>query len=367
MSLRRLFSPTLIVALVLALYLGVVLQRAQGDPLAFARLGAGFRAGQPIDPHNEGYDGQFTYWIAVDPNPATAAEHLDVPAYRYQRILLPLLARLLAFGQAAWIPWTLVLVNVLSQLLGTYGVESWLDTHRMSRWYALTYGLWAGLLMAVRLDLGEPLCYALIVGAALAYHFQRFWLCAVCLGLALFAKETAVLFCGAFLLAEFFKQPRSFKALLILTTPILPFILFQGFLWNAFGTIGLTSGGYLATPFEVIPFMGLWRIAGVSLPAFALFVAMFGPLIVFPAVWGIVTAVRRLIWRDTSLAVFALALNAGFLPFTPFSTFREPLGLIRLATGLVLAVLWYGAQTRSQRVLNYALLWIAALAFLVKE
>ena len=44
-----------------------------------------------------GYDGQFNYAIAADPLHASPA--LDVPAYRYQRILYPLLVRALALGQ----------------------------------------------------------------------------------------------------------------------------------------------------------------------------------------------------------------------------------------------------------------------------
>jgi hypothetical protein len=62
-----------------------------------------------------------------------------------------------------------------------------------------------------------------------------------------------------------------------------------------------------------------------------------------------------------------LASNAAFIALTPFSTFREPLGLIRLATGLVLATVLYAAQTDSRRVLNYSLLWLAALALAVRE
>jgi len=367
------FGPAFIVGLVLAVYLGIILVRAGGNPLTLARIGDGFRDGQPLG-QNEGYDGQFSYFIALDPRPAVVREHLDVPAYRYQRILYPLLARLLVLGQPKLIPWSLVAVNFVAHLVGTYLVEQWLIMYSVSRWYALTYGLWTGLLMAVRLDLNEPVCYALIAGALLAHQRNRHWLSAICLGLALLAKETALLYWIALVMSLVLIKKSSSSSfhpssfiLHPLSLALLPFIAFQLFLYRTFGSSGLTSGGYLATPFELIPYMGLWRVGLVSLPALALLGAIFVPMVVLPSAWGIIAALRRLWRRDFSVAVCALAVNAGFIPFTPSSTFREPLGLIRFACGLVLATILYGAYTKSSRVLNYSLLWLAGLVFLLKE
>ncbi|NIS82113.1 MAG: hypothetical protein GTO14_18325, partial [Anaerolineales bacterium] len=68
---------------------GYVLWRlvaAEWNPVALAELGTRF---SEVDPGGtEGYDGQFVYYMAVDPDPRSVQEHLDVPAYRYQRILL---------------------------------------------------------------------------------------------------------------------------------------------------------------------------------------------------------------------------------------------------------------------------------------
>lgn len=355
---KRFISPTLVVALFLLGYLGLALVRGEGDPLVFVRLGDGFRDGKPVG--EEGYDGQFAYFIALDPRPTAAAEHLDVPAYRYQRLLYPMLARALALGQSSAIPWTLVLVNVTAQVVGTMFVEQLLVLYGVSRWYALTYGLWAGLILAVRLDLNEPLCYALVAAGLLAHQRGRTRLTAFCIGLALFAKETALLFWAALLASEALRRRRW----LIWLLAFIPFGLFQLFLLHWFGALGLASGGYLATPFEVVPLMGLWRIGAVSMPALALFLVIFGPLIVFPSLAGLALAARRLWARDFSQPVLALAVNAGLILFTPSSTIREPLGLIRLAVGLVLSILLFGAYARSKRILNYSLFWLAALAFL---
>ncbi|MEP7355599.1 MAG: hypothetical protein ABI847_00005, partial [Anaerolineales bacterium] len=146
-----------------------------------------------------------------------------------------------------------------------------------------------------------------------------------------------------------------------------PFALFQWLLLRWFGAPGLASGGMDATGFEWVPFMGLWRVAEVSRPAFALLALILVPLVVLPAVWALGSAARRFWNREWSPAIVALAANALLMAVTPFSTFREPLGIIRLASGLVLAVSLYASEVRSRRGLLLALLWFSSLALLVHE
>ncbi len=356
-------SPTLVVAVLLLGYLGLTLARNGGDPLAFVRLGEGFVNGEPVG--EPGYDGQFAYWMAMDPRPMFAARHLDVPAYRYQRVLYPLLASVLALAHPAVIPWTLVGISFVAQVVLTALVERWLVLHGQSRWYALIVGLWAGLVMSVRLDLSEPLCFALVMAALLTHHARRLWWTAALLALALLAKETALLFLIALLASA--AVNRHWRTLTILSLAALPFAALQLLLLRWFGAFGLATGGFMATPLEIIPYNGLWRIASVSVPAFILLLVIFGPMVVLPSVWGVLTAVRRLLARDFAPTALVLGANAGFIALTPFSTFREPLGLIRLATGLVLATVLYAAQTRNRRALNYGFLWLAALALAVRE
>ena len=59
--------------------------------------------------------------------------------------------------------------------------------------------------------------------------------------------------------------------------------------------------------------------------------------------------------------------NAALIVVLPFSTFREPLALVRLASGLVLSTLLFGAHANSRRVLNYSLFWSVALVLIVRS
>lgn len=372
--LRLLWPPA--VAVVVALcFVAWRMEPAEWDARALAEVGT--RYGQGVADGTEGYDGQFALFIATTPDPAGVAPMLDVPAYRYQRILYPLLARMLALGSPWAIPWTLLLVNCAALALGTWAVAALLDGRGLSTGYALAYGLWVGLVCGVGLDLTEPVAYALVAMGWLARERGRGVLAAVLLGVALFAKETTLLFWAAALVSDgllvMAVRKRDEGSNAGVTRGALAvglacggaFLAWQLFLWRVFGRPGLGSGGAMATPFEPIPFMGLWRIGEVKPTALVLFLVIFGPTILLPAIWAVAATVVDLINRGGRAATLALMANAGALLFLPFSTFREPLGLVRAATGLVLGVLVFAIQDRLRRPLNYSLFWIALLALLV--
>ena len=356
-EMKKLFAPWLIVLLAHLVYVGAVLTRNGGDPMSLVKVG---------DTVCTGYDGQFTYFIALDPAPSAAAPHLDVPAYRYQRIFLPLLARLLAWGRLNLIPWTILIINLAAQTIGTAIVALLLRDLKVSPWYALVYGLWPGLMVSVRTSISERLSYALMAAAYLADRRERGLLSALLFGLATFAKETALVFVAAQLAGSIFN--RDFRRLLpLIAFAVLPFALWQFLLLRTFGALGLGSGGCLGTPFEFIPFMGVWRIAMISLPAFFLFFLFLFPWFILPSIWGIVASAREILRRNWHPYVWALGANAAIIPFTPFSTFREPVALLRFGTGLVLATILFGGLVKSRRVLNYSWFWLAMIVFLVRD
>ncbi len=124
----------------------------------------------------------------------------------------------------------------------------------------------------------------------------------------------------------------------------------------------------MATAFEWVPFMGLWRIGGVEPKALLLFSVIFGPSIVLPTLWSLFASARVVLKSAfASLHGLSLLLNATLIIFLPFSTFRGPLGLVRVATGLVLALLVFASREGRRRVLNYALFWIALLSLILRS
>lgn len=357
------FSPAMLTLLLASTLAGTLVIIQGGDLLSLAHLGTRFSENDPNG--SAGYDGQFAYYIAVEYHPYEVEARLDVPSYRYQRILYPILARLLAFGQAALIPWTLVTINLISLTGGVWIMQQLFSGWGINRWYALIYGLWAGFLLAVIVDLPEPLAYGLLVGAALAYERGKMALGGILMSLACFAKEVMLVFAVAWLIANL--AQRDWKASAILCLALLPYFAFQGWLWVVFGQPGIGSGGDMATPFEWVPFMGLLRIGSYSTIYLVGMLVVFGPTIVWPAIWGAWQSIRNIKARDASQEVMALLLNSLVIMTLPFSTFRETGGLIRNASGLIVAILLFSGKRREVKLLNYCRLWMVLNLFLLKS
>ncbi len=369
-STSKILRPWLLVAVIASTYMATVVATNGGDPLALATLGTRFSAGAPNG--TEGYDGQFAYYIARDP--LNGWRQCDVPAYRYQRIFYPILARLLALGQEALLPYTLPLLNVAALAIGTWLTERLLRRYKMNRWYAITYGLYAGQLMAARLDLNEPLAHALVMAAILVLDGERAtrgvgapWRMGTLLfALAALTKETALVFVAGYLL--YLLAVRQWRRLAGLALGVgLPFLAWQGVLWAWLGRPGLGSGGAGATGWEVLPFRGLWSVGQISMPALELLALIMVPLVVIPSLLSLWAAGRDLLRGRWHPLTTMLLTNALVMLFLPQSTYREPLAMLRLTAGLMIATILFGARKRSRRILNYTLLWNATLIFLTKE
>ena len=248
------YWPATVSTLVAAAYVVWRLANLGWQPIELFEIGTRFSEG--IEDGSPGYDGQFSYYIAASMDPETVEPKLDVPAYRYQRILYPLAARTLAIGVDAWLPWTLVLVGLLAQWGGTWAVARTLLDQAINPWYSLSYGLWVGLVVAIGVGLGEPLAYGLAAGGWLARSRGRIVWSALLLGLAVFSKETTIIFLAAAILAELTEKRRG-RALVAYVVAVGAFAAWQAWLWNTFGSPGLASGGDMATLFRMDPVHGI--------------------------------------------------------------------------------------------------------------
>jgi len=366
--------PALLTLLVSLVFILLRLESYAFDPAALAEPGTRF---SQLDPGgSEGYDGQFTLYIAQDLIPRSVSSHLDVPAYRYQRILLSLLAFLLSAGNRVLIPWMLLVINITAHTAAVLGLAELLHRAGHARRYALIYGLWAGVVLTIAADLHEALAYGLVILGWSSWRRGE-WTGPVFLTLAMFAKETSLLFWFAALLEEILpllsRRPRKHATLrqimripstsLLLAGGLL-FALWQAWLWLIFGRPGLGSGGAVATGFEWLPFGGLVKLAPYG-SYFAGVLAIATPIVLL-ALWGVYELFQSLLRKELSAEAAALALNSALMIFLPFSSYREPWAVVRLAAGLVLAAVLHAAVAGNRRVLNYAMFLIVYLVILVK-
>lgn len=365
---RRLLRPWFISTVLCLVYVGMVLFSNKGNPLALVTIGTQFSEQLSAEQGGtEGYDGQFNYYIARDPT--TASQYLDVPAYRFQRILFPFLGRLLALGQADLIPWAFLLINIMAMAAGTALLEKLLTGYGVNRWYALTYGLTLGIFGSVRLSLSEPLAYGLVLGGILLARDKSWLWAAVVFALAALAKETTLLFVGAYGL--YLLTQRDIKnALLMGIISGLPFAVWQLVLRSTLGSTGIGSGGAMATSFELIPFAGVARI-WTETPAEVrgTILLILGPMllifVLIPTIWALWASLKAIQRHKWSAETSLLLVNAAVMLFVPFSTYREPIGILRFIVGLQIAVILFAAQNKRLRVLRNSTLWIVTVFFVV--
>jgi hypothetical protein len=359
-----LIRPWLVVTLLALIYCAAVILANDGDPLALVTIGTQFSAGDPAG--TEGYDGQFNYYIARDP--AAAAPFIDVPAYRFQRILLPGLGWALSFGNDALIPWVFLAVGLVSLAAGTAVLENLLAQQGVSRWFALAYGLTIGTFGAVRLSLPEPLAYGLALGGIWLMTRNRWLWSAVLFALAALARETTLLIPAAYGL-HLLMQRRWRIAIPFGLITLTPFVIWQIILYVHLGSFGVGSGGAKATSFEIIPFAGVLRIitevpAETRLSVLIIFGVLLLPFVIVPTLWGLMRAWQD--WRRNRLDIYSLLLlaHAAIMLFVPFSTYREPLGILRFIVGLQIALILYAAQRHQTRALRLSTVWIVTTLFI---
>lgn len=357
-GLRSWVSPWQVVLGFAAIYLGIALHGAGWDAMGFVRIGTRFDPG--VSGGTMGYDGQFSYQIAR--SLAQSPTHLDVPAYRLQRILYPLAARILAQDHPSFLSWALILVNVASLVAGTALTESLMTGAGYSRWWALPFALNVGMMMAVRLDLNEPLAYALVQAGVMAWARRRPAVSAFAFGAAALAKEVTLLILVAYLAVRTIRQGLKGGGAWA-AMALGPFLVWQAVLLIWLGDVGISSGGALSTPFEVVPLRGWWGIALQDPQGFLTLSILVVPVVIVPALVGLFAAFRSLSVR-LSASGLALLFQAGATLFLPTSNLVDPLGATRFHIGLICTLLAFGAEVRSRRVLAYSQLWILTLAFL---
>ncbi len=315
----------------------------EGDPLAFAHRGSRFMAGDPDG--SAGYDGQFFYFIARDG--AAAVPLIDGPSLRYMRILYPLAARLLALGQAALVPWTLIAVNVLALAAGA-GLLAYLLVRRGAPpAYGLVYAVWIGALLALRLDLSELLCFALALAAVAAYDHQRTGWAVLWLVLAALTKELGLVIAVGLALHAALGRARWRQALALLLLPHVAFLLWVLLLRLWLGRLPL---GYPAARLD-LPLYGWFTIQEPMHQLFAgLWLALPALALSLAALW------RTARTRQLTLGAALLLVGAGFTLVMPDLTWQDFVAACRVGLPLIVTGLLFLGE-HYPRALPWAAAW----------
>lgn len=257
-----------------------------------------------------GYDGQFYRYLAHDPFLQKGyAHYVDAPQLRFHRILVPLAAWLLAFGQQSWIDGAFVFVEMLFVALGVYWcARLFARRGRSPLWGLLFVAVPATLASFDRMLVDGPLV-AFFAGFLLyseEEHWGRVWLIAM---LAALTRETGLLLIFALVVDRLWRRD-----------------------WRR----------------------AAW-FASSGIPAFAWYLQLLmrlprdrPPSILAPPAWGLI---RRLFW----LRPYPDAALQWLLRVT------DALAVIGLATSIVLAVCWLLRRRIDPVTLSIALFVALAL------
>lgn len=333
-----LVRPALVVACLYVLFVGLDMHIFGYNFLYFVHIGPRFVLHIPSAA--PGYDGQFYYQIAHDP--LHAAQFLDRPAYRYQRIVYPMLIWALTLGQASFIPFMLMFVNFLAIVFGTELVARMLIQQKLSPWYSLAFGLYFGQATALIFDTTEPFTYFLVCLGLFLIMRKRPTSAALTLGLAVLSRETAVLFPVGYLLVSLY-QRRWRDALRLMLLSIVPAAAWYILVAAFFHVKGIPTG----PAFQLIPFQGLFYYSNNPYRFQILIISMLIPTLL--SLFLLVKEALQYRWQNASWLIWLFNLIL-VMSMSPLS-YVELVSSGRLSTGLVLAMLFHGLYTRNKTVL----------------
>lgn len=250
--LNRPIVPAAVLALAAVLFVVLRLAAAGGGDIgSFVYAGQQFTsptAGVPVTP-GPGYDGQFAYRLALDPTELDEdAEdiRLDTPL-RLERIAYPAFAFVVAGGQDSAVPTSLVVVNLLA--LAGLGYLGGLLARRAGRhalWGLLLAGYW-GYLFSLGRDLHEIVTGLFVLAGLLAYRDRRGLLAGGLFGVAVLARETALLVVVAVAAVRLWdlvrrrERPRVLDVAWVL--PVVVFAGWQAVCYAAIGEVPALAGG----------------------------------------------------------------------------------------------------------------------------
>ena len=195
-------APVLVVAAVLALAIGISLNRYQDNLLGLVQFGQHFApethppAGAPVE-SSRGFDGQFFYLQALDPlllhDSTLDGLRAAHSGYRLERIGYPALTFALAAGRRSAIPFAMLAVNLLALLALAAGFAAYAYRRGWSTLWAVPLALMPGLLLPTLRDLSDPLATASVFAGVLLWRSGRRWPAAFGLTLAVLTREVMVL------------------------------------------------------------------------------------------------------------------------------------------------------------------------------
>jgi hypothetical protein len=263
--------------------------------------------------NDSGFDGQFYHLIAHDPFlRSDTARYVDSPRFRWRRILLPLAAWLLAFGQSDYIDSTYAIAILGFVFLGAY----WLSVYCRRIGLSPVWGLLFALIPAVLVSIDRFTVDVALGALCVGFLVETRWRFFLILVLAPLARETGLILPAAAGLHALLR--RDHLRLMGSAATLIPYAV-----WLVYVDGRTASDGISYT--SLIPFHGLivrtlhpiQQAAGSAWVRTAL-------RLEYAAVLGMWAAVLLTVWlvlkrRNDLAALAAMLFAAVFVAFVSYA------------------------------------------------
>jgi hypothetical protein len=264
-----------------------------------------------------GFDGQFYRYIAHDPLLSKNFQgFVDFPRLRWERILVPGLAYVVALGQDRFIDAAYSAVVLAFVFLGSFWLAQYFQRHKRSAAWGLAFLLVPTVTISIeRLTIDIALT-AFCIGFALYAERQQGWQTYVILTLAPLARETGIFLIAAYVLYQLSRK--HWRGAILAAATALPFLLWFLFVRAHTGPGPVEWGNFLPSlPFQGIllrTFQPLWLVNHETwkqtLAGLLDHAALLG---VWFALFVSVRLLRRRKWSPLEFSIGAFALLAVLL------------------------------------------------------
>jgi hypothetical protein len=169
-------------------------------------------------PNDAGYDGQFYHFIAHDPFLRDdTARFVDNPRVRWRRILVPLTAWFLAFGQSDYIDSTYLITVLGFVFFGAYWLAEYCLRFNITPAFAVAFAIVPAVLVSIDRFTVDVALAALCIGFAVETRWRLF----LVLMLAPLSRETGLVLPAAFALHSMFQK--NWKGLGMASGALVPY------------------------------------------------------------------------------------------------------------------------------------------------
>ena len=264
--------PSIIIAICYVTFF-VLLLRARGGDVSLFVIAGGVNvdaskvpAGLTVIPNIGGYDGIWFYRLAINPFTSVQAAHgirIDNPPYRQQRVMYPLIVWLLSLGHVTWIPWLLVIVNIIAAAVMAGFAGAFAKRFGLNALWGVLVPLYPGFVLTFSRDLAEIVTAAFAMGAIWAIASRRNLAAGLLLTAAVLTREPTLLLAfalaAAWLIERLLHRERRIGAITF-SLPIAVYAIWQFFLAMRWGVSPLRAGA----PARALPFVEFARFLAAA-------------------------------------------------------------------------------------------------------